>query len=345
MLKNKKNIQKGLALLVVFMVFTCMATTSFATGVLTTTTHNLAAGKVEVVSTVTGATGTEEVALLAYDATGTFADGKILYIDQKPATDGTAEFKYQVEATKINGIQTAVKFGTGTSTGTNSPAVVGLDDEMKMYNVVAGTCTNGSVSVTSGAYSGTEDTVTVTATPVDATYEVAGITANGVALTLLSGGSSATFNIADVVTEGILDSAASDDEIEILATFAKKGSDPEVTSANPSGTFNNDGTNKIELFGTVSNIVLADIASFGILVSTAATSVDTTSTLTVDGGADVTIYPALGLGTGTGANQFVVEVIDGLDGSLLPNGTYYTRTFVTLTAGGTVYGEVKTINP
>lgn len=123
-----------------------------ATGVTTTTTYDYngrtdANASVTVKTVVSGVTANKQVTYLVWDKTNTTSD--IKYIDQKPATDGTATFTFTDKMTDIyNASVSVAKIGTDDAAAT---------DLLKSFELSEGAnlITSGTASVDTTAYAAT----------------------------------------------------------------------------------------------------------------------------------------------------------------------------------------------
>ena len=141
-MKSKKII----AMIVAFAAFMAVATSGLAAAtVQTTTKYNTIAGKIDVQVDVTDAEAGSEVTYLVKNGE------KIVYIDQKTATGGLAEFDYKIsKAEMTNGLTTSVKLGTNSAT-IAMPTVNGLNLTAVTNNTAADVATVEFVKNLEGA--------------------------------------------------------------------------------------------------------------------------------------------------------------------------------------------------
>lgn len=170
--------KKIAAMIVASATFMAFATSGFAASVTTTTTYNKISDKVVVDVNVTGAqTGKEVTYLVKSKDTG----NKIVYIDQKTATDGKVNFNYKVAKSDITKLGATVQFGTD-----GTEAITGYGDIQ--FTTPGVTCPNATITfysdnlcenaITGTLALGTNETVYAKVVPADK-YQVDAVKVNG----------------------------------------------------------------------------------------------------------------------------------------------------------------------
>jgi len=150
------------------------AMTGFAATITTVTTYNLSTDKASVTTTVAGLTDTDAEVTLLVSAPGAGVNGSgISYIDQKAASDGTAEFTYQLDKAALSDATAAVvtsgnDANEGTVTGDLGVEVLNDVDE-EMY----------TITYTEDAYGAGDETVNV-AIAAKTGYEITDVKVAGV---------------------------------------------------------------------------------------------------------------------------------------------------------------------
>jgi len=152
----RKNFIKYLACALVAVML--LGTTAFAA---TTTTTTYDGEYITVSTTVTGATGDEQVTYLVHNsADADIADSEIVYINQKPATSGSATFDYKVAMTDAEAPNMATKIISGSTSGA---ALATAGDNIDLENIVIDNQTGeDGIYTLSKAWIGTEDEATLT---------------------------------------------------------------------------------------------------------------------------------------------------------------------------------------
>ncbi len=163
---------RSIVAIAVAIVVSSFGAVGFAADVNTTTTYNTNSNKIEVGTSVTGATSDSEVTYIVK------SDGKVVYIVQDTAEDGKVNFTYKIDKDKIaSDYITSVKFGSSAEDekfdgiGTDSLGIKTLQqaEDDKNYTIV---------------YPGNEiawgfgETVTASVVPKSG-YEVVSISVNG----------------------------------------------------------------------------------------------------------------------------------------------------------------------
>lgn len=151
------------------------AMTGFAAPTITTeTTYNLTTSKASVTTTVSGLNDKDAEVTLLVSAPGAGVNGSgISYIDQKAASDGTAEFTYQLDKAALSDATAAVvtsgnDANEGTATGNLGVEVLNDVDE-EMY----------TITYTEDAYGAGDETVNV-AIAAKSGYEITDVKVAGV---------------------------------------------------------------------------------------------------------------------------------------------------------------------
>jgi hypothetical protein len=298
----KKGLKALVAIVAAGALLMSMSLAAFAATYTTETVY--VAGdntKVQVTTNVTGLSGSEQVAYLVTSNN----DSEIVWVDQKPATDGAVEFKFKTAAANAKGAGSTILVGSQSiaagefdaskqnlikladATATWSVAK-GADDKEhgKVYAVEAENVTG---SVTGSA-------VTFVALP-DAGYALTGITKNGEAVAFVAGTNERTFDLAA--------------NAEFVFTFSA------VAAGTPTAAFT--GTTLAVADKTVSIPAKATNATeFGILVGEGASALDAAAIAAMESNVNVngiTKYAALG------ANEDGAFIISLTDNGDVFNGT------------------------
>lgn len=140
----------------------------FAATVNTLTKYNLTDGKVDVQTTVTGATDDSLITYLVQDeASKIDATNKIVYIDQKKVSGGSAVFNYVIDKDNIASLSS-----TTVSMGTNNPSNTNLATSLAFQRYETQTGAGELYTVTySNATIGNNETTVATITAADG-YEI-----------------------------------------------------------------------------------------------------------------------------------------------------------------------------
>lgn len=218
--------KKIAAMIVASATFMAFATSGFAASVTTTTTYNKISDKVVVDVNVTGAQAGKEVTYLVKSKdTG----NKIVYIDQKTATDGTVNFNYKVAKSDITTLGATVQFGTdGTEAITGYGDIQFTTPEVTYSNATITfyrdpLCEN---AITGTPAFGTNETVYAMVVPAD-NYEVKSVKVNDNAVEANSSGVYTITNANTIVVETSLKVVTPDVKVPEDITYDKDIIAPE----------------------------------------------------------------------------------------------------------------------
>jgi len=151
------------------------AMTGFAATITTVTTYNLSTDKASVTTTVAGLTDTDAEVTLLVSAPGAGVNGSgISYIDQKAASDGTAEFTYQLDKAALSDATAAV-----VTSGNDAGEAVTGDDDLGVTPVADVTSDEKYEILYNQDYVGTGDANVTAVINAKTGYEITEITWDG----------------------------------------------------------------------------------------------------------------------------------------------------------------------
>lgn len=321
-----------------------MSLSAFAAPSITTTT-SYSGDDVTVTTAVTGAAASEEVAYLVYKSNmEPTADGAILYIDQKTASEaGAASFSFTAaKDTVINSVGSTVKVGT-SSIANNAELTDATTLKVSNFTITYSSNGNGKAYAIVG--SATDETGTVTtsgevtfAVTADPGYKLAAITKNGDAI--------ASYTMTDnLVTLTV----AADDVIAF--TFAEKSGEAvsATTSANGGAvSYAENANNSAFARGKAAG----SIKEAGMFISASqealAAQKDSNSDSIVTGTAKIGKFIALALGSD---GSFAIELKEDMTSESKPtdyaafitSATMYALTYVVKADGSVSFGDVVQI--
>ena len=322
-----------------------MSLSAFAASITTTTSYS--GDDVTVTTNVAGAAASEEVAYLVYKSNmEPTADGAILYIDQKTASEaGAASFSFTAaKDTVINSVGSTVK--VGTSSIANDASLTDATT-LKVNNFTITYSSNGNGKAYAIVGSATDETGTVTtsgevtfAVTADPGYKLSAITKKGVAIDSYT------------MTDNLVTLTVAADDV-IVFNFAEKTESEEAVSATTSANG-----------GAVSYAAGADNSAFargkaagpikeaGMFISASqealAAQKDSGRDGIVTGTAKIGKFIALALGSD---GSFAIELKEDMATGTKPEGyeafitadTMYALTYVVKADGSVAFGDVLQI--
>lgn len=322
-----------------------MSLSAFAASITTTTSYS--GDDVTVTTAVTGAAASEEVAYLVYKSNmEPTADGAILYIDQKTASEaGAASFSFTAaKDTVINSVGSTVKVGT-SSIANNAELTDATTLKVSNFTITYSSNGNGKAYAIVG--NATDETGTVTtsgevtfAVTADPGYKLSAITKKGVAIDSYT------------MTDNLVTLTVAADDV-IVFNFAEKTESEEAVSATTSANG-----------GAVSYAAGADNSAFargkaagpikeaGMFISASqealAAQKDSGRDGIVTGTAKIGKFIALALGSD---GSFAIELKEDMATGTKPEGyeafitadTMYALTYVVKADGSVAFGDVLQI--
>lgn len=321
----KKGLLRTLSAVVAISMLFCMSVVAFADVTTSTsvTSYDVAARKVTVTTSVTGAQPGEQVAFLVEKG------ANILWIDQKPATDGAASSSFT--ASVADAVGAVAKVGT-----TNTAATAITQDEaiaLPNYTVTwTSNSTKSQVVAVAGNADIDTDATSVSTTDTVTFYVICApdeqlATINGEAATLVGGAISFNVGATKVTAYDFVFEAKAVTEAAATAT---KGDVATYTAE----------TKKASVAATAANAT-----EFGIVVAKEGYDFSTIdfASIATDGGEGVEVIKLAALGANA-EGQFVIVIDDAAGTFFVEDAKYVAQVYAVNNGVAALSGEAFALN-